>query len=647
MKIKVQAPEGNATRKPSVNLKALAYQMERLAQLEAKIKGGPPDAGLLQTAKLTANGIFRLVVMGEIKKGKSSFINALLGTADLVPVHSDVSTSTIYKIHYGPDIKYTVYFEKKTGKDNLVIQPGEINEYGTEDGNPGNIKRVDNIRVESPSPLLKNGLIIVDTPGVGGLFKEHREITFRHAPNADAVFFMTESDGAPIGEDEVKFLKELRQITSLISFAQTRSSKAELPARKARMENNLSILREQVGIPDEDIRYFIVDSNLKLKADALRASKLLDLSGFGPLMAYLNDSLRRNQEINVARSALGKTITRLIPLQEDLVGRKRLLEADTSEKRAELDKELKEFQGRLLGWEKTSKPHIQEQFRKGMNYLTHQSQEFLSPLQPGGGIYSEFGQLIWQAENAEQLKVLLAQVQNDLAALTSSACIKTCEYTKAEALKLLETLTFDIAKSMSEKPDHEITLSNIDANNLFVNTSAIDRIVNKQMDGSFFDEARIGLYGGMAGVAMASIVGGLIGSVIPIVGTIAGSWVGMAIAGAWGGHKAVELDTSRKLESLKQQCDNALQQALSSAYQSATKQVTKLITDIQSEASSRLQKILVQANDDLVQKRNELSQRQMTTHQELKQSQSAVANWSAELDGIQKSLTAFRATLPV
>ena len=45
-------------------------------------------------------GIFRLVVMGEIKKGKSSFINALLGEPNLLPTASDVATSTVFKLIY-------------------------------------------------------------------------------------------------------------------------------------------------------------------------------------------------------------------------------------------------------------------------------------------------------------------------------------------------------------------------------------------------------------------------------------------------------------------------------------------------------------------------------------------------------------------
>ena len=42
--------------------------------------------------------------------------------------------------------------------------------------------------MELPAPLLKDGLVLVDTPGVGGLYKAHRDVTWVYAPNADAAF---------------------------------------------------------------------------------------------------------------------------------------------------------------------------------------------------------------------------------------------------------------------------------------------------------------------------------------------------------------------------------------------------------------------------------------------------------------------------
>lgn len=641
-----QPPKDHVRKKASVNLKALALQMERLAQLDAKVRGGTPDKEFLKMAMLTASGIFRLVVIGEIKKGKSSFINALLGTEKLVPVHLNEATSTIFKIHYGKELKYTVYFEDAIGKEKLVIQPGEVDDYGTERGNPGNKKQVDYIRVESPSPLLTNGLIIVDTPGVGGLFKEHREITFRHVPNADAVFFVTESDGAPLGEDEVEFLKELRQVTSLISFIQTKSTKVDGDARKKRMENNVKILREQVGIPGKELTYFIVDSKLKIAADQKRDADDLNFSGFGPVVAYLNNTLRRNQEINAAKRSWAITQAKFAPLAAHLSERRRILDADTTEKRTGLQKELEHLQSRLTEWEKSSKPLILEQFKKGMNSLVQLTTDKLSPLQPSGPIYSEFSSRIWEAENADQLKIIVSHFSDNLAALASSACVKICGEATTEATRLIEELTKDVLKTMTHGKGADLVVSDLNTEALWVSTDALERVVAKEMSGGFFEEARTSMYGGMAGIAIAQVVGGLVGSVIPVVGTIAGSWVGGVVAAIWGGRVSTEIATKQKLDAMKQQADAALNQTLSTAYQSAAKQVNRLLTEMQMEATSLLQKILQQANEELIQKREDINKRQRATQAEVKESQQNVASWESELQGIQKSLGAFRVSLP-
>jgi hypothetical protein len=634
-------------KKSAINVKALAYQMERLAQLEARIKEVSIDEGFLANAKLTGLGIFRLVVMGEIKKGKSSFVNALTGTENLVPVHSDVATSTIFKIHYGPEIKYTVYFANDPNgptRNKLPIKAAQLNEFGTEDGNPENIKNVAFIRVESPASILQNGLVIVDTPGVGGLFKKHREITFRHAPNADAVFFITDSVESPIGADEVKFLRELRQITPLITFIQTKSSKADGMARKARMENNLGILKDEVGLSSEEIAYFIVDSGLKVEADQDRDSLDLEDSGFVPLMSYLNNSLRQNQESNVAKAALRRTMSKLLPLETELGQRKEILEADTAEKRAKLDQEISELQMRLAEWEKTSKPRIVEEFRKGLTSLSREAQDELRPLQPGGIIQLEFEQEVERAENVEQVKFLMTQVQSDLAALTSAACLKISDKARDGVVFLLESLTQDVVDTM--EGSYDLSLVTIDPDKVWVNTGSIDRFIKRDTDTRFFEGARTGVYGGMAGVAIASVAGGIIGSVIPIVGTIVGSWSGMVIAGYWGGVTASKMVDDQKLEGYKRECYAALQQSLASAHHSAMSQVNVLIADMQEQATSLLQKILKKANEDLVKTRGDLNQRQKANHQEVMLELKAIAGFTDELVGIRKSLESCHTSLP-
>ena len=160
--------------KQGIDLKAVANLMARVGLLESEALGQPKDEGYFAGLTTVALGIFKLVVMGEIKKGKSSFINGVCGIPELVPVHSDVATSTVFKIHHGTERKYTVYFQRDgEAKElkKLEIPPEQVKDYGSEDGNPNNIKGVDFIAVEAPSPVLSDGLVILDTPGVGGLLR--------------------------------------------------------------------------------------------------------------------------------------------------------------------------------------------------------------------------------------------------------------------------------------------------------------------------------------------------------------------------------------------------------------------------------------------------------------------------------------------
>lgn len=240
-------------------------------------------------------GIFRLVIMGEVKKGKSSFINALLGIDGLLPTDTDIATSTVFKILYGPKEKYTVFFQPASPEEEppapQVIDRADLLNFGTESGNPGNVKKVDFIAVEFPCPLLREGLVLVDTPGVGGLFRGHREITFRYAPQADAVIFVVDSVESVISKDEVLFLSELLTITSNITFVQTKSDQASTEQVTAWKTRNQEILQSQLGPSAGLLPYFVVSSKLKQMAD--KAQSLDDFvdSGFNEVVHHIHNRL--------------------------------------------------------------------------------------------------------------------------------------------------------------------------------------------------------------------------------------------------------------------------------------------------------------------------------------------------------------------
>ncbi len=108
------------------------------------------------------NEPFMFVIVGEVKAGKSSFINALLATdKEVCAVAPDPCTDTIQQVIYGEEEKTTV-----------------VNEH---------LKKI-----YLPVEILKE-IAIVDTPGTNTISDYHQEITERFIPASDLIVFVFES----------------------------------------------------------------------------------------------------------------------------------------------------------------------------------------------------------------------------------------------------------------------------------------------------------------------------------------------------------------------------------------------------------------------------------------------------------------------
>ena len=119
-------------------------------------------ANMVSDLRNRINEPFMFVIVGEVKVGKSSFINALLGTGkEICKVAPSPMTDTIQQILYGEQEK-TI----------------EINPY---------LKQI-----YQPVEILKE-IAIVDTPGTNTIAKHHQEITERFIPAADLIVFVFEA----------------------------------------------------------------------------------------------------------------------------------------------------------------------------------------------------------------------------------------------------------------------------------------------------------------------------------------------------------------------------------------------------------------------------------------------------------------------
>jgi translation elongation factor EF-Tu-like GTPase len=160
-----------------------------------------------------ANQEFNMVIMGQFKRGKSTFINALLGH-EIVPTAIVPLTSVVTILRYGDKAKGVVHYLNNNREE---ISLSDINNFVTEKGNPQNKRGVKCVEAFYPSDYLKEGVRIIDTPGVGSVFKHNTDVAYAYLPYVDAGIFVVTAD-PPLGQSEHQFLKDVRDYVDRLFF---------------------------------------------------------------------------------------------------------------------------------------------------------------------------------------------------------------------------------------------------------------------------------------------------------------------------------------------------------------------------------------------------------------------------------------------
>ena len=142
---------------------------------------------------------------GEFKRGKSSLVNAINGT-ELCPTDIGIATSVVTTIQYGA-VKKVVRYYGNLLENADALKSEEIEWEDIEKYTIGDVLDIDNtilVELSYPSPFLKNGITIIDTPGIGGLDPRHAILTHMALPKADVIVFVTDA-GEPLTQSELEF----------------------------------------------------------------------------------------------------------------------------------------------------------------------------------------------------------------------------------------------------------------------------------------------------------------------------------------------------------------------------------------------------------------------------------------------------------
>ncbi|MCB9520676.1 MAG: dynamin family protein, partial [Myxococcales bacterium] len=176
----------------------IAEQLELLAET-ASANGMRSIADELVQERLPAlrEGTMTMVVLGEFNHGKSTVINALLG-ADVLPTGITPTTSVITHIRRGSDTAVTVV--RDTGRSTATRE--ELRQLVTVTA-PEDLRYVE---LSADSPFLRDGLVLVDTPGVNDISQQRVEITYGYVPRADVVLYVLDATQA-LKRSELTFIE--------------------------------------------------------------------------------------------------------------------------------------------------------------------------------------------------------------------------------------------------------------------------------------------------------------------------------------------------------------------------------------------------------------------------------------------------------
>jgi GTP-binding protein EngB required for normal cell division len=166
------------------------------------------------------NPQFEIAVFGRVSSGKSTLLNHLSGQ-DVLPVGVTPITAVPTRLVRGERAEALISFAEVQPR---LIDVDALREYASEQGNPGNRKHVTGILVRMSSTRLREGVVLVDTPGIGSLARSGSAETFAYLPHCDLGVVLIDAASALSPDD----LGLLRLLYEAAVPAQVVLSKADL-----------------------------------------------------------------------------------------------------------------------------------------------------------------------------------------------------------------------------------------------------------------------------------------------------------------------------------------------------------------------------------------------------------------------------------
>ncbi len=256
-----------------------------------------------------SEGRFHLAVLGQVKRGKSTLLNAFLGE-EILPSSVIPLTAIPTFIRHGEQRHLAVRYNDSRPDAGFGDEPaGSLNRqlmgFVTESANPRNTKGVREVEITHPAPILQD-VVLIDTPGIGSTFRHNTEATLNFLPQCDAALFLISAD-PPITEGELEFLRTIRSRVNTIFFLLNKVDYLTPAEQETAVIFYRDVLVKSAGL-DAAVKIFPVSARNGLRAKTDKDPALWDQSGLAEvsdhLIAFLAQEKGRALQDAIRKKAL-------------------------------------------------------------------------------------------------------------------------------------------------------------------------------------------------------------------------------------------------------------------------------------------------------------------------------------------------------
>ncbi|WP_114454351.1 dynamin family protein [Halopolyspora algeriensis] len=328
-----------------------------------------------------------VLVVGEPKQGKSELVNSVVNAA-VCSAGEETTTAVPTIVRYSEEPSAQLVQQEPSpdpaALDRLPVPIERVHnelDQAVSHGRP-----VTRTEISLPRAILKNGLVLMDTPGVGSVSASLTATTQAVVAEADALLMVSDAT-QELTTNEISFLRQATALCPNVALVQPKTD--IVPQWRQVVELN----RKHLSNAGISAKIFPVSAKIRVRATSAKDPDLNTESGFPPLLDYLRNELAGKHE-EFTRKLVSHNITDVVDqlmtaLREELSNQnprtatETLLELESAQRRAE---DLKRAVGR---WQKTLSEGIQElysdiehDFRERSWTIQHQVGEIFDEADP-------------------------------------------------------------------------------------------------------------------------------------------------------------------------------------------------------------------------------------------------------------------------